>query len=125
MSDYQPPAGYEEVVPGYFDFKTKGNEVLEGVLIEKEENIGENHSSRYTIEQKDTHDQVMCWGSTVLDGRMKPIKVGEEIVIWYQGEKPSQTRKGKSYHDWKVFRNKDSKVQTAVTAQDLEEVFGK
>jgi hypothetical protein len=125
MADYQPPAGYEEVVPGYHDFKAKGNEVVEGVLMEKEEGLGENNSSRYTLERKDNHEQIMFWGSMVLDGRMKPIKVGEEIVVWYQGEKPSPKRKGKFFHDWRVYRNKDSVVKQATTAADLEEVFGK
>lgn len=119
--DYQPPAGYEEVVPGYHDFQS--DEVVEGVLVEKEEGVGDNNSMRYTIERKDNNNQVMFWGSTVLDSRMKPIAPGEEIVVWYQGLKPSNQRKGASYHDWKVFRNKQT-TPKPLTKTDLEEVFG-
>lgn len=123
MADYKVPAGYEEVTPGYHNFQEEP--VLEGILTEKEEHIGENNSTRYTIERKSDNEQVMCWGSTVLDGRMKPVKIGEEIVIWYQGEKPSEKRKGKFYHDWRVYRNTKTKVAETVSAKDLEEVFGK
>jgi len=120
MADYKPPAGFEEINPGYHDFET--NPVLQGVLIEKESDVGDNNSMRYTIENIETHEQEMVWGSTVLDARMKTADLGIELVLWYQGKKPSTKRGGKDYHDWKVYKN--TTASKGATAKDLEEVFG-
>ena len=76
---------------------------LVGLYTGKEENLGENNSTLYTFEISDNNEVVSVWGSTVLDGRMKSIKVGEEVKIVYKGKKDSLKRKGKFFHDFEVF----------------------
>lgn len=86
-----------------WDFKEAGEgKSIEGVYAGKDENVGENNSTIYRIENKEG-DARSVWGSTVLDTRMKNVKEGEEVKIIYKGSKPSPNRKGKSYHDFEVF----------------------
>ncbi len=86
-----------------WDYKeAKEGDSVEGVYAGKEENVGENNSTIYRIEDKDGNAKNV-WGSTVLNTRMKNVKEGEEIKIVYQGKKPSPTRKGSNYYDFKVF----------------------
>ena len=86
-----------------WDYKTaKEGDSVEGVYAGKDENVGENNSTIYRIEDKDGNAKNV-WGSTVLDVRMKNIKEGQEVKIVYKGSKPSPNRKGKNYHDFDVF----------------------
>jgi len=73
---------------------------LIGLLIQKKENVGDNHSMLYVIETKDGN--VSAWGSTVLDNKMSTAKVGEEVMIEYVG-KVKNPKTGREYHDFKVF----------------------
>jgi len=75
---------------------------LIGVFTGKDENVGENNSTIYHLEKQDG-EMTDVWGSTVLDVRLKNIKVGEEVKIVYNGKKPSPNRKGKFYHDFEVY----------------------
>lgn len=79
----------------------KGAEFI-GLYVGKEEHIGENDSILYTFEIE--NEEVMnVWGSTLLDMRLKNLKVGEEVKIVYLGLAPSEKRKGKSYHNFEVY----------------------
>jgi len=80
----------------------KSEKVLIGVFTGKEDGVGTNNSTIYNI-QKEDGTYVSVWGSTVLDIRMKNLIEGEEVKIEYLGDKPSPNRKGKFYHDFKVF----------------------
>ena len=53
---------------------------LEGVLTNIQTDVGPNASTLYDIEKKDGGN-VAVWGSTVLDSRMKNVKIGEEVKI--------------------------------------------
>ena len=75
---------------------------LIGVFVNKEEHVGKNDSNVYTFELPDgTYKSV--WGSTVLDARLKTLKISEEVKIVYLGLKPSEKRKGDSFHDFEVW----------------------
>lgn len=53
---------------------------LEGVLTGVQTDVGPNASTLYEIEKK-SGGNVAVWGSTVLDSRMKNVKIGEEVKI--------------------------------------------
>lgn len=80
----------------------EGDEIV-GLFVGKEENVGENNSNLYTLEASDDNRSVSVWGTTVLDVRMKNVKVGEEVKIIFKGWKDSPTRKGKQYKDFEVY----------------------
>lgn len=77
------------------------NPELIGLYLGHDEDVGENHSNIYNFEVNQT--SVSVWGSTVLDGRMKKVNVGEEVKITFTGMKDSPTRKGKQYKDFEVY----------------------
>lgn len=90
---------WEEVTLGNtWDF-TKDKELI-GLYLGKEEGVGENASTMFSFEVD--HQNMSVWGSTVLDGKMKNVKVGEEVKITFLGLKDSPNRKGKQYKDFKV-----------------------
>ena len=86
---------------GDFDPKWDYNsdEKLEAIFIEVKHDIGKHKANVYTFEKK-SGDRVCVWGSTVLDDRLKNLVKGEEVVIEYLGDKP--TDKGNPYHDFRV-----------------------
>ena len=97
-----------------WDYKeAKDGDSLEGVYAGKKENVGENDSNIYRIENEEG-DAKNVWGSTVLDTRMQNVKIGEEVKIVYKGKKPSPNRKGKDYHDFQVFHKKPDTDEEAV-----------
>ena len=57
---------------------------LEGVLTSVQANVGPNASTLYEVEKKGGGN-VAVWGSTVLDSRMKNVKIGEELKIVFKG----------------------------------------
>ena len=74
---------------------------IEGVFVSKEENIGPNHSTLYTLELPD-HSFMGVWGSTVLDVRFKNLQPGELVRVTYLGKEKSEKRKGAEYHNFDV-----------------------
>ena len=79
----------------------KDDEVV-GILVDVETGVGQNGSTMYTVEQSSNHETVNIWGSTVLDSRMKGIKVGEEVRIVYKGLGDKQPGKNPPKL-WQVF----------------------
>jgi len=88
-----------------FKFEKVGDEIT-GLYLGSEENVGENNSNIYQFETEGKN--VSVWGSTVLDTRMKNVKVGEEVKIVFLGLKDSPNRKGKQYKDFDVFHREPS-----------------
>jgi len=80
----------------------KKDEEVVGILVDIEANVGQNGSMMYTVEQTSNHETVNIWGSTVLDSRMKGIKVGEEIRIIFKGLGDKQPGKNPPKL-WQVF----------------------
>jgi hypothetical protein len=78
-------------------------ETIQGIYIEKEEDVGQYSSTLYTIKTKE--GEMKFWGSTVLDNLMSKVPLGHEIRISYQGKQPS--KKGKNpWKDYKILHRK-------------------
>ena len=91
-TDRMWPAKGEELEEG---------DTIEGRLIEKRENIGDNHSNVYTLETAEG-EKVGVWGSAVLDSKLAGIAIGKMVAIEYLGKKPSPTKGRNPYKDFKV-----------------------
>lgn len=78
MSEYRESTGN-------FWKPTKEGESLEGLYINKEGNVGTNQSTIYYIENLEDHQVVQLWGTTILDQRMMPVKIGQQVRITYKG----------------------------------------
>jgi hypothetical protein len=94
MSEYRESTGS-------FWKPTKEGETLEGLYINKESGVGPNKSNVYYIERLEDHDIIQLWGTTILDMRMIPVKIGQQVLITYKGL--GVKGKGKQApHIWKV-----------------------
>jgi hypothetical protein len=71
---------------------------IQGIYLVKEEGVGENNSNIYTLETKDG-ETVSIWGSTVLDGKFRQVKPGQEVLITYLG-KEKNPKTGRTYHNF-------------------------
>ncbi|MCW7072251.1 MAG: hypothetical protein OCU12_08025 [Methanophagales archaeon] len=94
----------EEDVPEYNEtmyFENIGDEVV-GFLHDVRHNIGQYNKTVYTIEQMDG-TQIDVFGTTVLDGLMADVKIGEPVLIRYLGMATSQNGRNQ-YHKFKVIR---------------------
>jgi hypothetical protein len=60
------------------------NEVIEGIFIETEVDVGENKSKLYHLDVNGKPTAI--WGSVVLDTKMFGIKPGDKIKIVYLGK---------------------------------------
>jgi len=82
---------YKEINPEIWTYENDGD-VIEGVLVLKQEDIGDNKSMMFSIETLEGVKNV--WGSAVLDSRMKLVSVGTKIKITYKGL--GEAKKGKN-----------------------------
>ncbi len=74
-------------------------EFIQGIYLEKEEDVGKFKSNMYTIKNED--GEIKFWGSTVLDDLMEKVPVGREVRITYMGKQPSKSGK-QPWKDYKV-----------------------
>jgi len=88
-----------QTTSGTWDFEKEP--VLEGIFIEKQENVGHNNSNIYVFEVKD-HKRYGVWGSSVLDTRLKNLVAGEEVTIVFVGRAKSE-KTGRTYKNYRVF----------------------
>jgi len=100
------------------------NGAVQGVYLEKRENIGENESNMYML--KDAKRAIIgVWGTTVVDAKMQAVEVGNEVRITPLGEKKSE-KSGRTYKDYDVeyretpFKNVDDKEEPPVVSQEEE-----
>lgn len=88
---------FEEVVTmDIWEAKQVGDNV-EGIYIDKEENVGKYSSNAYILENEGK--PVMVWGSTIIDRRMALVKIGEYVRITFKELRPS-----KHGNDLKIFK---------------------
>jgi hypothetical protein len=73
---------YEEINPTTWK-PEKDEDFIEGVLLRKEDKVGENKSWVYSIETSEGVKSV--WGSAILDTRMAFVQVGEKLKVTYKG----------------------------------------
>ena len=62
----------------------KEGDMIEGVLLNKQEDVGVNKSMMYHLEVE-PGKQIGVWGSAILDDRMISMKPGDRIQITYKG----------------------------------------
>lgn len=78
----------------------KEGDALEGVLMAKKTDIGQHKSNLYTffMDGDDVADtEMVVWGSTVIDSRLKDVEIETKVKIVYLGEKEGANGKYKNY----------------------------
>jgi hypothetical protein len=80
----------------------KKEDFVEGLYVNKETNVGVNHSNIYYIERLDNHEAIQLWGTTLLDQRMMPVKIGQQVKITYKGLGEKGKGGKQAPHIWKV-----------------------
>ncbi|MBA7624001.1 hypothetical protein ES703_31405 [subsurface metagenome] len=89
---------YSDVEQTFWEYEKEGDAIV-GVYISNQDNVGENNSMVYNLEQPNGKI-ISVWGSVVIDSKMKLVKIGDDIRIVYLGKvKPSQ---GREYKDYKI-----------------------
>ncbi len=83
---------YQEIEPKIWK-PEKDGDFVEGVLITKQEDVGENESMLYGLETSDGVKNV--WGSAILDERMSFVKIGDKIKITFKGL-AKESKKGRN-----------------------------
>ncbi len=74
---------YKEVVdPLIWTYENDGD-FIEGVLVNKQDQVGPNNSWIYTIETLEGVKSV--WGAAILDSRMVAVKLGAKLKITFKG----------------------------------------
>jgi len=73
---------YKEIDPKVWKYEKDGD-FVEGILVQKQDKVGENESWMYSINTPEGIKNV--WGSVILDSRMTLAKVGDKIKITYKG----------------------------------------
>ena len=97
---------FEEIKGEVKEMKAEGDSI-EGVLINKEENVGVNKSCLYHFEKEGKTFAI--WGSTVLDSRMIYVKVGEYLRITHKGTQESK----KGLNPVKIFKVERAKKESS------------
>jgi hypothetical protein len=69
-------------------------DMVKGVYILKETNVGRNHSDVYTLKEENEEDATKpiihkIFGTTDLMNKFQEIEIGTELAIRYNGSKPS------------------------------------
>ena len=72
----------KEINPELWTYEKDGD-FIEGLVVSKEPDVGENKSWMYNLQTPEGVKNV--WGSAILDSRMKFVKVGDKIKITYKG----------------------------------------
>ena len=104
---------------GNFWKPTKEGESVEGLYVNKEVHVGQNDSNIYYIEKLSDHEVIQIWGTTILDQRMMPVRIGNQVLITYKGLGEKGKGGKQAPHIWKVEYGMPD-----VTAEDAEKEFG-
>jgi len=81
---------------------TKEGDSVMGLYIQKAEHVGQNDSNIYYIETLPDHENIQIWGTTILDQRMIPVKIGQQVRISYKGLGIKGKGGKQAPHIWKV-----------------------
>ena len=71
------------------------HEELEGILIEKLDNMGIYHNKLYKIQKG--NEIINVWGKKQLDSIMEAARIGDRIILRYVGVKPVNEYERKLY----------------------------
>lgn len=64
--------------------------------------MGTNKSTIYYVEKLIDNEVVQIWGTTILDQRMTPVKIGQQVKITYKGLGEKGKGGKQAPHLWKV-----------------------
>jgi len=112
-----------KISEGSFWKPTKEGEVVEGLYINKETEVGENKSNIYYIERLSDHEIIQIWGTTILDQRMIPVRIGQQVRITYKGLGEKGKGGKQAPHIWKV-EYKDVGYTSEEVAEDAAKALG-
>ena len=73
---------FEEIEVGIWKPETPGD-LIQGILLNVQNNIGANNSNLYTLEVD--MKPISVWGSAILDPKMTAAQIGDSIQIVYDG----------------------------------------
>jgi len=90
---------YEDVEAQFWNPENE-NDAVSGFYISNQSEVGTNKSMVYNLEQPNGKI-ISVWGSTVLDNKMKLVKIGDDLKIVFLGEKKGKDR---AYKDFKIQR---------------------
>jgi hypothetical protein len=90
---------------------------VQGLLVDKKGNVGDNASNLYVIETADGN--VSVWGSAVLDSKFSNIKVGTEVKVEYLG-KVTNPKTKREYNDFKVYSRELPMTEVVEDDVDVE-----
>lgn len=94
------------------DNEDVNGEELVGYYRGRKDDVGENNSTVYLIEEEKSEEVYSVWDTAVLNSAMQHVQVNQKVKIVYKGEEPSPTRKGKIFHDFAVYVDKPEKKET-------------
>jgi hypothetical protein len=89
---------------------------LEGVVTGIQTDVGPNSSTLYEIEKRGG-ENIAVWGSTVLDSRMKNVKIGEEVKIVFTGLAKEAKRGQNRAKIFEVYHR-----EPTITSEDIDEI---
>jgi len=92
---------YKETKADFWEYKNSGDKI-QGVFLGLETNTDPEISDVVLIDNGNGIKSF--WSSMVLSNQLRTITVGDEVGILYLGKKEKEKGKGKSYHNWKVFK---------------------
>ena len=105
---------YKEINPTDWTYQNDGD-FIEGVLVQKQKDIGVNDSMLYSIETSE--DVKNVWGAAILDSRMAFVNVGEKVKITFKGL--GEAKPGKNAP--KIFKVEVDKLEEDVVATEKVE----
>ncbi len=95
-------------------WEPKEGDSIEGIYRGAQHNVGKNKSEMYTIEVKG--ELMNFWGSTVLDGKMMHVKVGDKTQVTYEGKNKDP--------EYKKYTVEVDKPEEEVTEEEIQDDSG-
>lgn len=84
---------FRKIEPGVFKFENKGDEII-GKLVKVGESSKYGKGKVYHLEKSNDEtgevENVVIFGTKVLDDRMGFVEVGQYVKIVYKGEEPTK-----------------------------------
>jgi hypothetical protein len=71
---------------------------IEGLYVQKKENVGKNSSNIYVLEVGDK--KVGVWGSTVIDSKMEQVPLS--VIVRFESLGEATSKAGAKYNDFRV-----------------------
>lgn len=94
-----------------FKFEKEGEE-LEAYYVGTLEGQGSEKNSSIHTFKKENGEEIVMWGSAVMDDQLSKVEFGGYVLIKYLGKQKTKSG-GKQYHNFEVFEDTSAaKVET-------------